>query len=74
MKIKQTSVVPLWETVKFIIRMGLLVGLPIAVDAALNLQGIWGEFFQKVLPVALPIIDKWIHEDKRIPARGITPF
>jgi hypothetical protein len=64
----------LWETAKFVIRMALLIGIPIGIAQVANLTGQWKAIFDVALPIALPIIDKWIHEDPKIPAKGIIPF
>jgi hypothetical protein len=64
----------LWETAKFVIRMALLIGVPIGIAQVANLTGQWKTVFDVILPIILPIIDKWIHEDPRISANGIVPF
>jgi hypothetical protein len=62
------------ETAKFVVRMALFILVPILISYGADLQGAWQVVFSTVLPIVLPIIDKWVHEDSRIPARGITPF
>jgi len=62
------------ETVKFVVRMALLILVPVLVAQAANLTGFWGTLVGVALPVLLPIIDKWVYLDDRIPARGIVPF
>jgi hypothetical protein len=68
--VSKTSV----ETLKFMVRMALLILVPVFVAQAANLTGFWGNLVGVALPVLLPIIDKWIYLDERIPARGIVPF
>ncbi len=62
------------ETVKFVVRMALLILVPVLVAQAANLTGFWGTLVGVALPVLLPVVDKWIHEDERIPAKGLLPF
>ena len=62
------------ETIKFVVRMALLILVPVFVAQAAELTGTWGTLVGVALPVLLPIIDKWVHEDERIPARGVLPF
>ncbi len=62
------------ETIKFVVRMALLILVPVFVAQAAELTGTWGTLIGVALPVLLPIIDKWIYLDERIPARGIVPF
>lgn len=62
------------NTFKFVLRVGLLVGIPILISKSADFTGDLKTVFDIVLPVALPIIDKWIHEDPRIPVKGIVPF
>lgn len=62
------------ETLKFIARMALLILVPVFVAQAAELTGTWGTLVGVALPVLLPIVDKWIHEDERIPAKGVLPF
>lgn len=62
------------ETLKFMVRMALLILVPVLVAQAANLTGFWGNLVGVALPIVLPILDKWIHEDERIPAKGILPF
>lgn len=62
------------ETLKFVVRMALLILVPVFVAQAANLTGFWGQLVGVALPVVLPIVDKWIYLDDRIPARGIVPF
>lgn len=62
------------ETLKFVVRMALLILVPVFVAQAANLTGFWGNLVGVALPVVLPIVDKWIHLDERIPARGVLPF
>ena len=62
------------ETLKFMVRMALLILVPVFVAQAANLTGFWGNLVGVALPVLLPIVDKWIYLDDRIPARGIVPF
>ena len=62
------------ETLKFVARMALLILVPVLVAQAANLTGFWGQLVGVALPVVLPIVDKWVHEDERIPAKGVLPF
>lgn len=62
------------ETLKFMVRMALLILVPVFVAQAANLTGFWGNLVGVALPVLLPIIDKWVYLDDRIPARGVLPF
>jgi hypothetical protein len=62
------------NTLKFILRVALLVGIPILISKANSFTGDVKLVFDAVLPVALPIIDKYIHEDPRIPIKGLLPF
>lgn len=62
------------ETLKFVARMALLILVPVFVAQAAELTGFWGNLVGVALPVVLPIVDKWIHEDERVPARGVLPF
>jgi len=62
------------ETLKFVLRYALLIGVPVAIKYAANLQGFWGTLVGAVIPVLLPIIDKFVHEDPRISANGVVPF
>lgn len=62
------------ETIKFVVRMALLILVPVLVAQAAELTGTWQTLVGVALPVLLPIIDKWIYLDERIPARGIVPF
>ena len=64
----------LWETVKFVVRMAILVVLPIAIAQVAKFTGDWKMVFDVILPIVLPVIDKWVHEDTRIPAKGLLPF
>ena len=54
--------------------MALLILEPVFVAQAANLTGFWGQLVGVALPVVLPIVDKWIYLDERIPARGVLPF
>lgn len=65
---------PLVETGKFVLRLALLIGLPLLVAHQADLKGVWADVVGVYLPILLPIVDKWIHEDPRIPAKGISPF
>lgn len=62
------------NTLKFVVRLALLIGTPLLVAQVANLTGNWKTIFDTILPVMLPIIDKWVHEDDRINAKGIVPF
>lgn len=62
------------ETVKFVLRLAILFGTPIVVAQLANLTGTAQVIVGQVLPILLPIIDKWVHEDERIPAKGMLPF
>jgi len=64
----------IWETVKFILRLALLAGLPLLIAEGAELTGNWKTVFDTVLPILLPILDKFIHENKNISANGIVPF
>ncbi len=62
------------NTLKFIIRLALLAGVPILISKSRDFTGDLKMVFDIILPIALPIIDRYIHEDPRIPIKGITPF
>ena len=62
------------ETLKFMVRMALLILTPVLVAQTAGLTGFWGQLVGVALPVVLPILDKWVYLDDRIPARGIVPF
>lgn len=64
----------LLETLKFALRMALLIGLPMVAARAVWFTGETKAIFDVVFPIILPIVDKWVHEDPRIPIRGISPF
>ncbi len=66
----QTSV----ETLKFVVRMAILILTPVLVAQTAELTGFWGNLVGVALPILLPVVDKWVHEDERIPARGVLPF
>lgn len=62
------------ETVKFAIRLALLVFTPVIVGRLMELDGTAKTIVENVLPLVLPVMDKWIHLDPRIKAKGIIPF
>lgn len=62
------------ETAKFAVRIALLILVPMAVARIANLEGQWKMLADNILPVVLPILDRWIHLDPRIKARGLVPF
>ena len=62
------------NTLKFILRVALLAGVPILISKSRDFTGDLKMVFDIILPIALPIIDKYIHEDPRIPIKGISPF
>lgn len=62
------------NTIKFVLRVALLAGVPILISKSRDFTGDLKMVFDIILPIALPIIDKYIHEDPRIPIKGITPF
>lgn len=62
------------ETLKFVVRMAILILTPVLVAQTAGLTGFWGQLVGVALPVVLPILDKWVHEDERIPAKGVLPF
>ena len=62
------------NTLKFILRVALLAGVPILISKSRDFTGDLKMVFDIILPIALPIIDRYIHEDPRIPIKGITPF
>ena len=62
-----------WETLKFLVRIVILIGLPQLVVYLKNAGGDW-VIVANAVSVLLPIIDKWVHEDSRIPAKGLLPF
>ena len=62
------------ETLKFVVRMALLILVPVFVAQTAELTGFWGQLVGVALPVVLPIIDKWVYLDDRIPAKGVLPF
>ena len=64
----------IWETAKFVLRYVILIGGPIIVKQLTNLEGEWGAFFSRELPVVLPLIDRWLYLNKDIPLKGITQF
>jgi hypothetical protein len=61
------------ETLKFVVRIALLMVVPQVILALTNAGGNW-VYVANVLTVLLPIVDKWVHEDDRIPAKGLLPF
>lgn len=61
------------ETIKFLIRLLLLIGAPQVILYFTNAGGNW-VYVANALSVLLPVIDKWVHEDERIPAKGLLPF
>ena len=62
------------NTLKFILRIALLAGVPILISKSRDFTGDLKMVFDIILPIALPIIDRYIHEDDRIPVKGIIPF
>ena len=62
------------NTLKFILRIALLAGVPILISKSRDFTGDLKMVFDIILPIALPIIDKYTHEDARIPIKGISPF
>lgn len=62
------------ETLKFIARYVVLVGLPLAIHFAAGLTGLWGQLTSVEIPVLLPVIDKFLHENDNINVNGIVPF
>lgn len=62
------------ETLKFVVRMAILILTPVLVAQTAELTGFWGNLVGVALPILLPIIDKWVYLDDRIPARGVLPF
>ena len=62
------------ETAKFALRIALLIIVPVAAGRLMNLEGEWKLVAENILPVVLPIIDRWIHLDPRIKAKGLLPF
>ena len=62
------------ELLKFVLRYVVLVGGPVIVKQLTGLEGEWGAFFSRELPVVLPILDRYLHINKDIPVRGIVPF
>lgn len=62
-----------WETLKFLVRIVILIGLPQLVAYLTNAGGDW-VIVANAVSVLLPVIDKWVHEDSRIPAKGLLPF
>lgn len=61
------------ETLKFVVRLVLLIGIPQLVKYVGGLDGDWTVVLD-IISILAPIIDKWIHEDPRIKATGIVPF
>lgn len=61
------------ETIKFLVRLVLLMGTPQLVLFLTNAGGNW-VYVANALTILLPVIDKWVHEDERIPAKGLLPF
>lgn len=62
------------ETAKFALRLALLVLVPIIVGRLMKLDGEWKMVVETLLPFVLPVVDRWIHLDPRIKARGLVPF
>lgn len=60
----------LWETAKFVLRLAILIGVPLAGEHLLKLEGPWGE----IAAAVLPIVDKWAHESPDVKANGLLPF
>lgn len=59
------------ETIKFIIRMVILVGGPqLLAWAATKPGSVWAN----VASAVLPILDKWVHENDNIGQKGLVPF
>ena len=63
-----------FEAGLFALRVALLVFVPILVQEAVSFTGVLKTLFDTVLPVLLPVVDKFVHEDNRIPANGLVPF
>jgi hypothetical protein len=61
------------ETLKFVVRIALLMVVPQVILALTDAGGNW-IYLADWLTVLLPVIDKWVHEDDRIPAKGLLPF
>lgn len=61
------------ETLKFVIRLVILVGLPQLVLYLTNAGGDWVAV-ANAISILLPVLDKLIHEWDKIPAKGIIPF
>ena len=61
------------ETLKFVVRMVILIGVPQLILVLTNAGGDWVTV-ANAISVLLPIADKWVHEWDRIPAKGIIPF
>jgi hypothetical protein len=58
-----------WETIKFILRVSILVGVPAVLSALVEQKPEWGV----IIGLVLTVIDKLIHE---LPVRfkGLLPF
>lgn len=59
------------ETIKFIIRMAILIGGPQLLTWATSHPG---SLWANVASVLLPVLDKWVHENDNIETTGIVPF
>lgn len=59
------------ETIKFVLRMVILVAGPqLLAWAAARPGSLWANIASAVLPV----VDKWIHENDNLESKGIVPF
>lgn len=70
----ETAGHPAYETLKFVLRLALLIGVPLLISQSADFTGVWKTLFEIALPILLPIIDKYIHQDPNIPAKGLLPF
>lgn len=67
---KKTLRTSIWETVKFVGRSALLVGAPAVITELAQSKPEWGFW----LGVAAMVVDKFVHENKDIKAKGLIPF
>lgn len=61
------------ETLKFVIRLIVLIGLPQLVVYLTKAGGDWVTV-ANALSVILPVLDKLVHEWDKIPAKGLLWF
>lgn len=59
------------ETIKFVLRMLILIGGPQLLAWATNNEG---QVWANLVSVTLPVIDKWVHANDNVESKGIVPF